>query len=408
MYFRNKKSLIRILVTAETVVFLWASYVFASDLSLHGFLQGNYSINTSDKNPESSDFKWLEERVQLKLEGNRDPYHLTLRTDVSYDHIDDKTNIDLREGYVDVISNNWDLRLGRQILTWGIGDLIFISDVYPKDYEAFFSGRPMEYLKKGVDGLKIGLYPSVVNLEFVLIPFFEPNTLPRAERFHNAMNPGAAEPDVTFKNTETALRAYRNMSGLDVSLYFYKGFSRMPSMTADGNFFYPKISVYGASMEGNTAGGVIGIEAGYYDSREDREGDNPFVPNSSGRLMMGYKRQLMEDLNIGFQYYADYMLRYSRYETSLPAGYAKENKLYQLTTLRITQMLLHQNLALSFFMFYSPSDNDYLLQPLVSYKFSDNITAMLGANVFRGQQDWTTFARFEKNNNMYLSVRFDF
>ena len=52
------------------------------------------------------------------------------------------------------------MRAGRQIITWGLGDLIFINDVFPKDYEAFFSGRPMEYMKKGVDGVKIGYYPS--------------------------------------------------------------------------------------------------------------------------------------------------------------------------------------------------------------------------------------------------------
>jgi hypothetical protein len=38
------------------------------------------------------------------------------------------------------------------IITWGVGDLLFINDVFPKDWESFFSGRPPEYLKLGVDG----------------------------------------------------------------------------------------------------------------------------------------------------------------------------------------------------------------------------------------------------------------
>jgi hypothetical protein len=407
MHSRKKRHLIS-LAGLVVIVFSWAPSVFASGLSLHGFLQGNYSVNASDENPDGGDFKWAEERVQLKFEGNRDPYHLTIKTDVFYDHIEDASDIELREGYVDAVSGSWDMRLGRQIITWGIGDLIFINDVFPKDYEAFYAGRPMEYLKKGIDGLKVGLYPPAVNIDVVLIPFFEPNTFPRGELFHNSTNPEAGEPEVTLENTEAAFRAYRNIGGLDASLYFYKGFFRMPSMSSNGGFFYPELYVYGASIEGRAAGGIVGLEAGYYDSRQDRGGDNPSVPNSSSRLMLTYKRQLMEDFSIGLQYYIEYMQKYPRYETTLPAGYAKRDRLYQLTTMRLTRMLLHQNLTLSLFVFYSPSDGDYMLNPEGKYKFTDNIWAAVGANVFGGGKEWSQFGQLDKNDNMYLQARYEF
>jgi len=395
------------LLVLVAMALLWAGCAFASDLSLHGFLQGNYSANTAEENPDGGDFKWAEERVQLKLEGNRDPYHLFIKTDVFYDHIDDDSDAEIREGYADYTADKWDLRLGRQVITWGIGDLIFINDVFPKDYEAFYAGRPMEYLKKGVDGLKVGLYPRAANLDVVLIPFFEGNTLPRQGRFHNSMNPEAEEPDVTLENTEAALRAYRNLKGSDASLYYYKGFFRTPSMTANGSFFYPELSVFGASAEGRAAGGILGVEAGYYDSREDRRGDNPSVPNSSSRLMLAYKRQLMEDFNIGLQYYTEYMLKYSRYETSLPSGYAKEDRLYQLATLRLTRMLLHQDLTLSLFVFYSPSDGDHTMNPEAKYKFTDNVWAAVGGSVFGGNSGGR-FGRLGRNDNAYLQMRYEF
>ena len=406
MCYSNKRHL-RLLLISVPIVLLWASCVFASDLSLHGFLQGDYSINATEKNPDGGDFKWAEERVQLKLDGNQEPFHLTVKTDVFHDDVDSKADAELREGYVDMISGSWDLRLGRQIITWGLGDLTFINDMFPKDYEAFYAGRPMEYLKKGVDSIKVGIYPSAVNLEIVLVPFFEPNTFPREERFHNSMNPEAKEPDVTLENTEVALRAYRNLNGLDASLYFYKGFFRTPSMTANGGLFYPKLSDYGATIEGRAVGGILGLEAGYYDSMEDREGDNPSVPNSSIRLMMGYKKQLIEDFSMGIQYYTEYMLKNSQYETSLPAGYPKEDKLYQLATLRLTRMLMHQDLTLSFFMFYSPSDDDYMMTPEVKYKFTDNIWAAVGGNVFGGNSDGR-FGRLDNNDNTYLQLRYEF
>ncbi|MGD2080003.1 MAG: hypothetical protein PVJ36_02585, partial [Nitrospirota bacterium] len=310
------------------VFFVGPSLSAASDFTLHGFFQGNYSVSAASENPDGDDFKWAEERLQLQLDGSRDPFYLSIKADAFYDHIDDEADVELREGYVDYVSTSWDLRLGRQIITWGLGDLIFINDVFPKDYEAFFSGRPLEYLKKGVDGVKAGLYPSAANFEVVLVPFFEPNKFPKAERFHNSMSVDADDPATTLENTEVAIRAYRRLGGVDASLYFYKGFFRAPAMSTGGGFFFPELSVYGASVEGRALGGILGLEAGYYDSREDRDGDDPLVPNSSTKLLITYKRQLMEDFNMGLQYFVEYMHDYSEYKRTLPAGSQRMDRAY--------------------------------------------------------------------------------
>lgn len=377
------------------------------DLTLHGFLQGNYTLNTDGGNPDGGDFKWAEERVQLKLDGSNDLYYLFIKTDVFYDHIDEEAGLDLREGYLDYVSGSWDLRAGRQIITWGIGDMIFVNDVFPKDYEAFYAGRPLEYLKKGVDAVKIGLYPQAANIELVVIPSFEPNTFPREERFHDSMDPDADGPVETLENTEAALRVYRNIGGYDASLYFYRGFSRTPSLDSDGEFFYPELSSYGASVEGRALSGILGFEAGYYDSRQDRDGDDPTVPNSSTRALVSYKKQIVEDLDIGVQYYVEYMHEYSDYESTLPAGYEKVDRLYHLTTLRLTRFVMHQALRLSLFVFYSPSDDDYILNPEVKYKFTDKVWAAVGGNIFDGNESGR-FGQLDKNDNAYLQMRYEF
>ena len=173
-----------LLLCVATILLFSPAYAIASDVSLHGFLQGNYSVDTAESNPDGGDFKWAEERVQLRLDAAKEPFRLFIKTDAFYDHIDEKAQIELREGYIDYIEKKWDLRAGRQIITWGLGDLIFINDVFPKDYEAFFSGRPMEYMKKGVDGVKIGYYPSFASFELITIPIFEPNNYPNAKRFY--------------------------------------------------------------------------------------------------------------------------------------------------------------------------------------------------------------------------------
>lgn len=393
----------------------------AMDVSLHGFLQGNYSANTATKNSKGGDFKLSEERLQLKLDASRDPIHFFVKADTWGDHISEKWDAELREGFVDYTANKWDVRIGRQIITWGVGDLVFINDVFPKDYAAFFSGRPLEYLKKGVDAAKIGLYPEFASFELITIPFFEGNTFPDPARFHlfdpfpGITNRPEQKPAASFDNTEIALRIYRDIAGFDVSVYAYRGFFRQPSMLPDNpvmpmrlTLFSPKLSVYGASLQGRAMDGVLSLEAGYYDSREDRSGTNPIIPNSQTRFLVGYQRQIWEDFTLGLQYYVEYMHNYSAYESNLPAGFPKDRKVHDLTSVRLTQLLRHQTMRLSFFAFYSPSVGDYLLNPEIKYNFTDHIWAAIGANIFGGGNPASQFGQLAKDDNAYMQVRYEF
>ncbi len=394
---------------------------FASDISLHGFLQGNYSFDAGRSNPDGGDFKLAEERIQLKLDVSKEPFHLFLKGDAFYDHNDRKADLELREGYIDYTASNWDMRAGRQILTWGLGDLIFINDFFPKDYEAFFSGRPLEYLKKGIDGIKISAYPRFASFELVAIPFFEPNKFPDAKRFW-MFDPMSAitdrkknEPAVTLKNMEVAIRAYRDIAGYDAALYYYRGFLRQPSVLPDNpmmptklTLFFPKLSAYGASLQGKALDGVVSLEAGHYDSREDRNGTDPMIPNSQTRFLLGYQRQLWEDFTVGVQYYAEYMHDHAEYKKNLPPGFPQERRLHELVTVRLTQFLMHQTLRLSWFSFWSPSGGDYLLNPEVKYSFTDHIWAALGGIVYGGGKAWSQFGQLDKNDNIYFQLRYEF
>jgi hypothetical protein len=394
---------------------------YAADISLHGFLQGNYSADTSAKNPDGRNFKLAEERLQLKLDAAKDPFHLFIKADGWYDHAGQKWASELREGYIDYTATKWDARIGRQVITWGVGDLVFINDVFPKDYEAFFSGRPLEYLKKGVDGAKIGIYPGFASVELVAIPLFTPNHFPDSQRYWmfdpmpGITNRETAKPAATIENTEIALRAYRDIAGFDASLYYYRGFFRQPSIIPDNpmmptklTLFYPKLSVYGASLQGKALDGVLSLEAGYYDSREDGQDTDPMIPNAQTRFLAGYQRQLWEDFTIGVQYYAEYMHDYPAYKKNLPFGFPQEKRLHDLVSIRLTQFLLHQTLKLSWFSFWSPSDSDYLFNPEIKYNFSDHVWAALGGMVYGSGKAWSQFGQLDKNDNVYLQVRYEF
>ncbi len=54
------------------------------------------------------------------------------------------------------------------------------------------------------------------------------------------------------------------------------------------------------------------------------------------------------------------------------------------------------------------TDEDYFLQPEVSYKVTDDLGVALGANIFGGRRESTFFGQFEKNDNVFVSARYDF
>jgi hypothetical protein len=400
---------------------LSSSAAQAAEVSVHGFVQGNYSRNTIADNPDGDNWKWSEERAQVKLEASQDPFHLFIKSDAFHDNIDKNSVIELREGYLDYTAAKWDARVGRQVVTWGVGDLLFINDVFPKDYAAFFSGRPLEYLKKGVDGAKVGLYPGFASFEIIAVPSFEPNKYPDPKRFWlfdpmaGTTNRETQDPYRDFHKAETALRVYRDVAGFDTSLYYYHGYSRQPSIMPDNpitptklTLFYPKLDVYGASLQGKALDGVVSLEAGHYDSREDPSGNDPMVPNSQTKYLVGYQRQLWEDFTIGLQYYGEYMQDYSAYVQNLPPGFPKEKRLHQLASIRLTQFLLHQTLKLSFFAIYGLSDGDYLLNPEVKYNLTDSVWIALGGNVFGGGKPWSQFGQLAKDDNVYTQLRYEF
>ncbi len=395
------------------------------NVEIQGFLLGNFSGRTTGVRPSGtgSDFLLAEERLRLEVSAWADSIEASARVkgDIFHDAIDGEFDIDLREAYVDYSTDQFDFRLGRQIATWGVGDLLFINDVFPKDWVSFFSGRPLEYLKIGVDGFRTRYSSDMANAELIASPFFTSDNVPTAERFF-LFDPFSSitvrdeePPDSTFGNTELGLRLYRRIGAFDVSAYLYRGFWRTPSLRPDSftaptrmTSFYPALSVYGMSTQGSALGGVLSFEAGYYHSRDDEDGNNPAIPNSQARFLVGHQRQLWEDAIVGVQYYTEIMEDHAAYKRTLPSGFPKQKEYRDIITLRLEQLLEHQTWKLGLMFFYSPADNDYLLQPLVSYKLSDNLAATVGANIFGGERDWTSFGQLDRNDNVYLSVRFDF
>ena len=168
------------------------------------------------------------------------------------------------------------------------------------------------------------------------------------------------------------------------------------------------MDVYGTSISGAILGGIGNAEVGYVNSREDSNGNNRLIANSMFKTMIGYSKDLGNDLKIGFQYYYEQTLNYANYRDNLLSQDYRWDECRHLITNRITKLLMSQTLVLSLFTFYSPSDKDGYVRPSASYDINDQWKVTLGANLPWGEDDITEFGQMKKNKNIFVRVRYGF
>ncbi len=396
----------------------------SADTYLSGFLQALYGGGTGGDNPTSSDLTASETRLQLRMESFSDAAEFFGRADLVYDdYYNSDIEIELREGFVKFkLGKAFDFKIGRQIITWGTGDLIFINDVFAKDYISFFNGRDDQYLKAPQNALRMEFYTGLGTFSTVYSPRFAPNRVPTGRRF-SYFNPlvgrivggdgyifAGIEPEARFKNGEVAFRYGRYFGSVDMALYAYHGFYKNPLAMnmADSSAYFPKLNIFGASLRFPALGGIAWIESGYYYSREDKDGGNSFAPNSKFSSLLGFERQLTPTLTANVQYQNEQMMVYDIYKAKLmPVMIAADEMYHQLTT-RITKLLMMENLAISLFVFISPNEEDFYGRFNVSYKYSDALTMAIGTNLFDGDYEYSSFGSFKKNDNVFIKVTYGY
>jgi len=305
-----------------------------------------------------------ETRLQLQLDTGNEQVAFKGVADFLYDPVLNDNAVDLEDGsgwfdlrQANVLlrpANFMDLKIGRQINTWGTGDLLFINDLFPKDWNSFFIGRDDEYLKAPSDSIKTAFFSEPVNLDLIYSPRFDSDRYIDGRRisyWNNAQGRltgrdavvDADQPDEIFSDDEWAARLYRNWGAYEVAAYGYDGFWKSPAgmNPQTGEATFPRLQVFGASIRGPLARGIANAEGGWYRSADDLSGDDPYIRNSESRFLAGYEQELMRNLTGGVQYYVERMSQYGAYRRTLPPGSAAADEYRQVVTIRLTRLLMN-------------------------------------------------------------------
>jgi hypothetical protein len=386
-----------------------------------GFLEAGLGTRFQS-DPLISNRNTLEEvRMRVESEWNPGQLSLSLKADAAYDGISSRLETDIRDlSAAFTLGQNLDVKLGRQIQTWGTGDLVFLNDLFPKDWVSFFAGREDEYLKSPGNSIRLTRFSSVVNVDFVWTPKFEPDNYLTGERFsffsplaggNVAPEPplSGIEPSDSLSNGEFALRLFHNAKGREYALYAYRGFFKTPNALTEAlqPTFAPMTSL-GASLRQPLGTGLFNAEVSWYISNDDRDGDNPLIPNDQVRLLAGYEWEALSNFTVGFQYYLELTLDHQALIDNSPFPEFEPDEFRHLLTNRLTYRGGRDKHIWSLFTFYSPSDNDAYLRPVYNYRHNDQWSMTAGANLFGGEESHTFFSQFEDASNVYLRLRFNF
>jgi len=386
-----------------------------------GFVEAGLGTRL-DSDPLLDDRKTLEElRLRIEAEWRPGNTTVTLKADGIYDAVEDDWNAEVRDLTAAFsLGKNVDVRAGRQVQTWGTGDLVFLNDLFPKDFVSFFAGRDDEYLKAPGNAIRLTRYSDPVNVDFAWTPLFEPDVYLSGERFsffsplaggNVAPTPPfeAAEPNESFSNGEFALRLFRTVAGREYALYAYRGFFKQPTaFTASLEPIFAPLASLGASLRRPLGPGLFNIEVSYYVSRDDRSGTDSLVPNDQLRFLVGFEWEAKPNFTVGMQYYVESTLDYNGLIQNSPFPGFEPDRNRHLLTNRLTYRAGRDKHTWSLFTFFSPSDHDFYIRPVYTYRHDDHWSLIAGGNLFGGRDRNTFFGQLADSSNAYVRVRYHY
>jgi len=345
-----------------------------------------------------------------------DSYTFNFDVEIFIDQLIDSNEIKIDQlNLLIPFSKGYDLKVGRQVITWGTGDMLFLNDLFAKSWISFFNGRADGDLKPTIDAVRFSHYGENINYEIVVMPEFSADETPSGERYSFYL-PGFGiiqpQPELDV-NEETrpefSARLFANTDGVEWAIYAYSGFFNSPSQIDElGSLGFNKMRSLGASLRMPLAGGLFNSEIVSYYSIDDENGTEPFVQNSQFRFLLGYEKELVPELTLATQLYLEKTLDYQSLLDNLAIGQLvpKENR--TMLTMRLTHQAFRQKLMSSLMLFLSPSDEDHYVRYSSRYTLTDQWKLIAGLNWLDGDRQETFLAQMQNNSNVFFRVHYSF
>ena len=418
--------------------------------NINGLLQNYNAVQTSGDH----EFVAGRNRLRLQLRTSTPAGNIFVETDVLHQYLDsdENTEIILREAYFDRFYDNSDLRIGRQIISWGRTSGGFVTDILtPVDLREFLTQAPSD-LRLGVTAINYQQYFGSNSLQLIFNPVFEADKLPSpGSRWFPIQEIPSPIPfnyirqNDEFKISDVQLATrfgLRSPSSLDLDIMLMYWAHPMPAYALNINPFnfpnppsvdllesYHASPMFGASLEWIISDGwKLQTEQLFVYERLFT-----FLPVSVNRL-----EQALEDLPSAIQVLQEFEVRDDGYLLKKPwlhsmAGIETEQwstlislqfyletifnyedrilpqQLFPYVSLLANRSFLRDRLQISTLSRYNFYAKDFWFQFQGIYEIDDGFEVALGTNLFGGEPitpfyGHFTFNQFRQNSFLFSRI----
>ncbi len=351
----------------------------------------------------------------------------------------DSLSLYLREAYVDMYFDKFDLRIGKQQVIWGKADGVFITDIVsPKNLSEFLLPE-FDEIRIGITAVKLDYYVADNHtIEAIWAPVFNPTVYaPASSIWYPKMDlqislPG--DPTIvvdhsnenitpSLDNSEFYLKYSALTSAIDFEIMGAYMWDDDPTLAKNVEFTpvngqpvptkvtimpeHKRLSLAGGSFSTTLGPIVLRGEAAYYFGKYFQT-MNPTVNN--GLVQKDYIHYLVGvdftlwDINFSGQFIQKAIMDYKDGELIQTPEF--KDQYNNMVTFLANYSCLNETLTFEYFMYYDFAYDDALIRPRVLYDYSDNISLQFGVNIFVGDEG--LFGQYNKNDMVYAKVYYNF
>lgn len=332
-------------------------------------------------------------------------------------------NPDLRELYLDLHQDLFDLRIGKQQIIWGKGDGVFITDLISTKDLSQFLVPDFEEIRRAVTATKIDLYQGYHSLELVWVPWFTPTISPDSASIWAPSIPFPIKPTVkpaetpafTLENSEYFAKYSYLGESFDVSLMGGWLWNDTPAftvvsktitpptgltaLTVQGQYYQTYVAGYAASA---TAGPLIlRSEGAYYGVKRYQADLMTFSSGYAEKPVIQYlvgADYSIAGITMGLQFIQSIILDY---DSAL-----LDDQFKNTVTLVVSRTFFQDTVKTEVFSYMGLNAPDALIKPKITWTAADGLELFTGAYIFLG--DSGDFGQYHDNNGLYVGAKLSF
>ena len=392
--------------------FITLSY---AQLEVGGFVDSYHAVRIKEPN----DFLSSRNRLRLEAHTEFDETYLFVSFNVMHNYIlPEQTGTELREAWFDYTSDNWDLRIGRQIIIWGKADGIQITDIIsPMDLTEFLA-RDYDDIRMPVDAFKFRYLPEKINFELIWVPNFQGAVLPGGDNPWAVGTEFPADLNVTYENPLIPEKKLSNsefggkisfyLPGIDLalsSLYTWDKFPVMNQTRIDDDSLsvrleHHRLTFVGLEFSTPYHEFVIRGEAAYYKGKylEPASFDDRLMKKNTINWLLGLDWSPGGNWSLSAQFADNFILDYDK------KIFNKEDTM--ISTLNISKKLFRETLTISSMGYLGINDKDCFTRSSMDYALTDELHLLTGVDIFIG--DKGMFGQFKDNNEVWVKAKYSF